>query len=703
MHIPELLAPAGSIETFRAAFEAGADAFYLGYGDFNARKRARNFTEEELRLAVKAAHAHGRRVYITLNTLLFSRELPAFLDLLDLIREVRADAVIVQDIGVLSLLREFFPEIPVHASTQMFCHNSLHAAFLRDAGVSRIILPRELSLREIGDIMERVPVEYEVFVHGAMCFSFSGCCLASSWLHGESGNRGRCRQVCRHAFRADGRECYPFSMMDQNALRFVPELVRMRVASLKIEGRLKNADYVYETVSAYRATLDAIRGGMTLDPVPEISRQRETGQGYFSGGPDYYRLVQCNASGTAGEVLGGTLEITGREIRAVIIGKPVKGMRLRVQDVRGRNLYEGVLLDFTRRCEAGREVLSWRVSERVDTAGYTPPFTLYVVGRSAPADALGWLRGLARKSAVKPVSIEVEIVPGILRVDAVAGTSPVILRREYPLATEPSRSHPLSPEDCVRIFSQAGAFSLAPEVVACRVSPGLFCPVGVLKEARRTVYSDLDLLLRTRVAEERKARRAAIEREIGIIVREHAVDSVPRTFRYSDSVCPPVKGEPEFTAYPVALEGNPEPSPSPETVLVLPHFVPEAKVEDWKRRLIALAALGYTRFIVPTYGWLALRDSLPEVEFIAGSYCYAVNPFSVDKLARHGVISFVPSPDIRDEDIDPVRRFRGCLTALNAPRELFITRLSLPAAEYRLRGLVYRPRRFEDYTVVEGC
>ncbi len=238
---PELLAPAGSPETFAAAFRAGADAFYLGAGDFNARKRARNFSQEELKEATLFAHRNGRRVYITLNTLLFDDEFPDVVDLLSFLEDIRVDGVIVQDLGLMSLLRNHFPSIPIHASTQMFCHNSQQALYLKNAGASRIILARELSLDEIRSIAAAVPLEYEVFVHGAMCFFLFRCCLFSSYLHGDSGNRGRCRQPCRTPFDAGDGVAYPFSMKDLSAASLVSELVASGVSAFKIEGRLRNA------------------------------------------------------------------------------------------------------------------------------------------------------------------------------------------------------------------------------------------------------------------------------------------------------------------------------------------------------------------------------------------------------------------------------------------------------------------------------
>lgn len=698
MRIPELLAPAGSIETFRAALTAGADAVYLGCGDFNARKRAKNFTGEELRLAVEYAHVLGRKIYITLNTLVFEHEFPALLEFLELLREVRADAVIVQDIGVLSLVREFFPEIPLHASTQMFCHNSLHARFLREQGVTRLILPRELSLAEIGAMMGKVPAEYEVFVHGAMCFSFSGCCLASSWLHGDSGNRGRCRQVCRHAFReADsGRQTYPFSMKDLNARGFLTEISRLGVTSLKIEGRLKNTEYVSEVVSAYRAALDAIRDGNADREIRAVSRQRETESGYFSGDREYHRLVQHGESGTAGEAIGGAVSVSGTEIRMKLTGKPVRGTRLRVQDARGRNIHEGALIEFFR----DRDAIVWRTKEPVSDAGYVPPFTVYAVGKSAPADALGFLRGAVRKTTVDRITVDAVITSGGIRIRAAFAGLPVPFEGGYPLATQESRTRPLVPEECVRVIREAGNSPFAVGDIRCRVEGNLFCPAGELKNARRAFYRDLEAFHAARTKEAAGHRRDALARKLAAIRERRVTATPPGIFLRADARPSRDDGTPEFTACPVDLEIFPA-TPPAETVLILPHFVPETAVDAWERRLRELVRAGYTRFIAPSYGWLSLREELPGAEFIAGPYLYAVNPPAIDLLERNGVHSFVLSPDIRMEDAGSTARFSGRLVCANAPREMFVTRLRIPPGAYTIKGRTFRPRYFADYTVIE--
>ncbi len=197
---PELLAPAGTVECFRAAIDAGANAVYLGLTDFNARLRARNFTMKTLSYAVPFAHARGVRVYVTFNTLVKQAELGRAVDFLYQIEQIGVDAVIVQDMGIARIAAAEFPRLRLHASTQTAVHNSAGADACRRLGFRRVVLARELTLAEIGTICAASKIEVEVFVHGALCYSISGECLASSFFGGSSGNRGRCTQVCRRAF-----------------------------------------------------------------------------------------------------------------------------------------------------------------------------------------------------------------------------------------------------------------------------------------------------------------------------------------------------------------------------------------------------------------------------------------------------------------------------------------------------------------------
>lgn len=274
----ELLAPAGSYETFRAVLRAGADAVYLGGSRFGARAYADNFSEAELLLAIDEAHIHGRRVYLAVNTLLKEQELETELCryLLPYYRQ-GLDAVIVQDMGVLSLIREAFPGLPVHASTQLTVTGSDGASFLRELGAERIVTARELSLPEIRRIHQSVPVEIESFVHGALCYCYSGQCLLSSMIGGRSGNRGRCAQPCRLPYtvcdgegkRAGQAGSYILSPKDLCTIEHIPLLAENGVSSFKIEGRMKQTEYAAGVVSVYRDYIDRYE--------EELERQRALG------------------------------------------------------------------------------------------------------------------------------------------------------------------------------------------------------------------------------------------------------------------------------------------------------------------------------------------------------------------------------------------------------------------------------------------
>ncbi len=256
MHIPELLAPVGSKEALIAAIENGADAVYFGGKVFSARQYASNFNREELEWAIDYAHVRGVKAYVTVNTLVKDSELEEACDYLQFLCNVGADAVIVQDIGILRLLREQLPELPVHASTQMTIHNVEGVKFLQEMGVKRVVLARELSLDEIRRIKSRTGIEVETFIHGALCFSYSGQCLLSSMIGGRSGNRGYCAQPCRKKYRMNGIEGYLLSPKDLNMSEHIGALVDSGIDSFKIEGRMKRHEYVAGVVRVYRKLID---------------------------------------------------------------------------------------------------------------------------------------------------------------------------------------------------------------------------------------------------------------------------------------------------------------------------------------------------------------------------------------------------------------------------------------------------------------
>ena len=237
----ENLAPAGNREALDRAAAAGADAVYLGYAAFSARAGAGNFDAPALREAVHFAHLHHIRVHVTVNTLIKDEELPGVLDVLRLLNEVGVDAVLVQDLGVMHLCRTCFPDLPVHASTQMALHNASGAAFCKKHGLTRVVLARECSLAEIRKAAD-VGLEVEVFGHGAQCVAVSGQCLFSSMIGGRSGNRGRCAQPCRLQYTYRGRTAAWLSPRDVCLRDHLPDLVKAGACSVKLEGRLKRPE-----------------------------------------------------------------------------------------------------------------------------------------------------------------------------------------------------------------------------------------------------------------------------------------------------------------------------------------------------------------------------------------------------------------------------------------------------------------------------
>lgn len=257
----ELLAPAGSKEAFLGAIHAGADAVYLAGNKYGARAYADNFSEEDLLFAIRYAHIWGRKVYLAVNTLMKEKELQELYDYIRPFYEAGLDACIVQDIGAFQCLKNWFPEMELHVSTQMTITGSYGAEFLKELGASRVVPARELSLKEIKQMKEDTGLEIETFIHGAMCYSYSGQCLFSSILGGRSGNRGRCAQPCRLPYKVtveknQYNECYPLSLKDMCTIEQIEELMDAGIDSFKIEGRMKKTEYAAGVTSIYRKYLD---------------------------------------------------------------------------------------------------------------------------------------------------------------------------------------------------------------------------------------------------------------------------------------------------------------------------------------------------------------------------------------------------------------------------------------------------------------
>ncbi len=322
--IPEVLVPAGDAERLKAAVDFGADAVYLGGKQFTMRAAAAGFDKDQLREAVRFAHSNGVKVYLTCNTLPRNHELDAFPKFILNVQAAGVDAVIVADLGLLSMIKKYAPDMEIHMSTQTGIVNYASANALYDMGVRRVVLARELSLDDIAEIRRNIPddLEIEVFVHGAMCVSFSGRCLLSAYLTGRDANRGACAQPCRWKYHLmeetrpgqffpveeDDMGTYIMNAKDLCMIDYIPELAAAGVDSIKIEGRAKSAYYVSVAANAYRAAVDAYKEGRPLpewvhNEVYHVSH-RDYCTGFFFGHPKDCQRYEDNSYLKASDVIG---------------------------------------------------------------------------------------------------------------------------------------------------------------------------------------------------------------------------------------------------------------------------------------------------------------------------------------------------------------------------------------------------------------
>jgi putative protease len=330
MRLPELLSPAGSYDAAKAAVEAGCDAVYFGGGEFNARHSAENVGEADIPALIDFCHLRGVKTYITVNTVLYNDELPRALLFMEKCREWGADAFIIQDLGLASLARKRFPDVALHASTQLTTKTAADAAELKLLGFSRVILSREITLAEAAKIREETGIDIEVFIHGAMCVSFSGQCLMSGFIGKRSGNRGKCAQPCRKRYKLEaggwgqsragnsaGADGYLISMKDLNSLDHLREYVDTGAAALKIEGRMKNAAYAYYVTKAYRERINQISEGKDFEETDAVRRARAV---YARGGfTDGYREKHSSPGHICPETPGSTGAYVGK-----VLGYDVK-------------------------------------------------------------------------------------------------------------------------------------------------------------------------------------------------------------------------------------------------------------------------------------------------------------------------------------------------------------------------------------------
>ncbi|HEX7380401.1 MAG TPA: DUF3656 domain-containing protein [Pirellulales bacterium] len=508
----ELLAPAGDWLSLRAAVANGADAVYFGLSNFNARHRATNFTQEELPAVIDYLHRHNVRGYVTCNTLIFSDELPEISRLIAAIAASGADAVIVQDVGLARLIARLAPGLPVHGSTQMTLTEPRGIEFVRRLGVERVILARELSLNGIAHIRAATDLPVEVFVHGALCVAYSGQCLTSEALGGRSANRGQCAQACRLPYDliVDGHQrdlgdyAYLLSPQDLAGHDHVSDLVRLGVASLKIEGRLKSAQYVAMTTQVYRKALDAARQGrpFALNRQERLDLSQSFSRGFTPGfleGDNHQRLVQGRFPKARGVLLGTVVECHADRAIVELDESHAQGGSIEQAVKPG----DGVVFDegHPEQDEQGGRVLAVEVDGqwRVEIRFHSGAVNLAAVPRGSlvwktddPEFRRRMRSSFARDRVARRVSLSVRLFGergGALRAEFSTGDS--VATVEWPGPLELARRHAIDEALVREQFGRLGDTPFELGQVELAMTEPLMVPKSVLNDLRRRAVEEL--------------------------------------------------------------------------------------------------------------------------------------------------------------------------------------------------------------------
>ncbi len=479
----ELLAPAGNAETALAALDAGADAIYCGLGRFNARARAENFTPDVMAGVIERFHECGKKVYLTLNTLIYESELFRLMETLGEIDRLMPDALIVQDLGVASMVSRYFPQLTLHASTQMGIHNIAGVKLAEKLGFKRVILERQIPLDELRQIAEDSPLELEVFIHGSLCCSLSGRCLLSHHLFGAGGNRGVCKQPCRRAYDRE----YRLSPADLVGVNFLSELRKMGIASLKIEGRLRPPEYVWKCTRAYRMLLDApetpdeatLREAETL---LASASGRANDRGFFD--PARYRkLIDVRRPGVFGIPVGTVVRAQNETITVKVQGKLHLGDRLRIVPPEGG---EGETFSLVSMRDGQKNLLKAKSGTVEIATGCraVKGAQLLKIGENG-FDFTRRLKNLPKRREC--CDLEISISAQNWRI-----ASPRLAQAwEKSVELAPAKQHALDGATVAEVFAAGTPENYRAGKISVTVNGDLFVPASVIKAIRREFWRDV--------------------------------------------------------------------------------------------------------------------------------------------------------------------------------------------------------------------
>ena len=719
----ELLAPAGDFDTARVAFAAGADAVYCGMTSFSARADAKNFTIDDFRglLAYARSFKPAKKVYVTFNTVVDEAQLPSAVETLAELEDAGPDALIVQDIGVARIVRESFPGLALHASTQLVAHNLEGVLAMRDLGFSRVVLARELSAAEIASIADRCGVELEVFVHGALCYSISGLCLFSAMEKNRSGNRGQCAYCCRLGYAdATGAKSLPFSMKDLRLDRRLAMLEEAGVASLKIEGRMKSPVYVGSVTKHYRMLLDALDRGAQVDAAAsredmETVFSRRTTELYISGRPSAESPVDGESLGHLGAPIGKVKRVTrDREGRAwlrfhtsralekhdglqflVPGGKPcgfgISAMRLAISR---KPVFEApagsdveVLVEHPDEMQLGNGATVYcSSSNAVKRAFPVPPFRPSELKSGKPVDvelslSKHCVTAIARVGLGRAARPRAAVESGFAshhsgRAGTLAPTTfgleddidsvTVEIQCELDAARDASKTYGAAR----KAFDRLGESGWRLGRLDVADPEGRFAPPSLLNDLRRDLVEKLDGVAADRMRERVASALKLIGQSGNAADQEGDAQAFSVIKVRADQL-----GKVDTAGYDEVVvswsESLDAAGLSPEMRIALPVFTPEPQFGKLRSSVKRLVRAGFSKWEASDLATLRLLKLSGVSDITADWSLYAFNSAAAAELAEAGVSRFTCSPENGEENLE-------ALAGIAAPRPEFLESQSTP-------------------------
>ena len=705
----EVLAPAGDFETALSAFAAGADAVYCGLGDFSARAFAKNFSVDELSSLISYAHSPSRgwrrRGYVTFNTLIDEADIPAALESLSTLSQLQPDGVIVQDLGVASLCRKFFPSLELHASTQLVAHNLEGVLQLKEMGFRRVVLARELSLAEIRTIAERCgalkiaadsrpEMELECFIHGALCYSVSGLCLFGAMEDARSGNRGRCPYCCRRQFGS----IRPFSMKDLRLGDGVRSLADAGVTSLKIEGRMKSPLYVAAVTSHYRQLLDGKKPTVSKEDIETVFSRRTT-KLYFDGFPSSESVLDPDTVGHVGTKVGVVKKITkdrdGRSWLRLHTSRALEkhdGLQFDIMTREGRRAGFGI--GEMRLAISRRPVFEVSAGDDVEIEVPRSLASLPLAGGGVYCSMSNAVKRMfpqvtCRESdcaGVKALDVEVS-----LSVNEISARlkEPFALSVSLPCSLAKATNASATYAAAQKAFSRLGGTRYFLRKFALDDDGGLFAPASLLNALRRALVSQIE-------SEEARAREESVKEALKFVssvssasesdaslkkplsvIKVNAAESVPEG-DWDEVVFSVGCDTPLDDAF---LSRMRDEARAAKVRLSLPVYTPERDFSRLRVTLKRLLRNGFSAWECSSLAALRLLKSCGVEDITADWPLYAANSPALEALSAMGVSRFVASPENVAENLQALSRMPFHIEFLTRQSTPLFISLTRPASE----------------------